>query len=339
MLQDKEHNLCRICRSANVKRTGVIRPYVDYEEFTVYDCTDCRCRFVWRKREVFEEMHASLDSPYSSHERIARKVKHLFDNNKISSLKGFLSKNRKFAFVINNTSPAGKKPKILELGCSLGYLTAYFICAGYDVLGADISETAVRKARSYFGNYFVRVDEDFYDKYANYFDHVYCLGTIGCVDDPILLISKVLSLLKPGGKLLLNVPNIRAAEALNEIWNNYTPPPDLITIFDETFWDTFKEIADVSISYEPYDHSINASNHLKRLLKHLHLDRSPKCFHERSCTVSKIKDKSNFRVLLRLLYKFLVKCFYYLSKGNLLHHYPLEFGMFVKLTRKEDANH
>lgn len=322
-------NLCRICRYKRAKSVGYFRPYSDLDGFEVFDCLDCGCRFVWRKEEVHEGMHASKYSPYSFHEKIANEVSEYFHNNQLHSLKQYLSKTPKFRFVIDRISQVNKNAKIFELGCSLGYLTSYFILARYDVIGADISSTAIQKARSYFGKHFIGIDKQFYDQ-ANCFDFVYHLGTIGCVNNPIAFTKVSLNLLRPGGKLLFNAPDVKAAREMGAIWNNSTPPPDLITLFDESFWENqFKDLADVDITYEPYCHYSNAAKHIDKLLNRPYLDPKPKLFHK--MVFPKASDKLRVKRILR---RIMIQLFYYLSKLNIIHQYKPEFGMFVSLTKK-----
>ena len=149
--------------------------------------------------------------------------------------KNYLSKTQKYRFIIDEM---GRDPglKILELGCALGYLTAFFLMQDKDILGIDISKTAVSQASRLFGPHFQLMDDDFFIQNSRQFDCVFHTGTIGCVDDPIDFTKKALGLLKPGGKLLFNTPDAKAAIEMQAIWVNGTPPPDLITLFDETFW-------------------------------------------------------------------------------------------------------
>jgi SAM-dependent methyltransferase len=327
MSQAKKHNSCRICQSKNVRHIGHVNSDLNQEEFKVYDCLDCGCRFVWREKELFEVMHASSDSPYSFHEIVAEKVRSHFAKKELNSLRRYLSQKTKFKFILNNIPLKDKNMNILELGCSLGYLTAYFICSGYNAIGTDISPTAIKKARSYFGDNFIILTDDFYARYRNYFDYIYYLGTIGCVDDPVSFTLKALSLLKAGGRLLFNVPNVRAAREAGGVWNNFTRPPDLITIFEETFWERFKRFAEVNITYDPYDHRLNGIKHLKKL-SYIVREHGRKRAFENKEKCDELKGKVRWR---QLLIKQMARCLYYLSRGNLIYRYPAEFGMFVIL--------
>jgi len=52
-------------------------------------------------------------------------------------------------------------------------------------------------------------DEEFQDKYRNYFDIVYSSGFIEHFSDPKDVVKKHINILKPGGTLIVSIPNFR----------------------------------------------------------------------------------------------------------------------------------
>ena len=316
---------CRICNAPEPKTIGQYRPYQELQSFEVFDCETCGCRFVWRKEAVHETMHAADNSPYAFHKKLAQRMSAFYQKKEIKKAKKFLSKTKKYRFIIDEM---GRDPeiKILELGCALGYLTAFFLMQGKDILGIDISNTAVSQASRLFGPHFQLMDDEFFIQNSSQFDFVFHTGTIGCVDDPIDFTKKALGLLKPGGKLLFNTPDVKAAREMQAIWVKGTPPPDLITLFDESFWRLyFQDYAEVSVVYEPYSHRVNAQKLLKRLFKLKYLSpESVQMFAE--SRPKRFISMVQFLVSLPVLV---------LSKVNLLPHFRNEFGMFVILTKKK----
>ena len=316
---------CRICNTPDPKPVGLYRPYQELQSFEIFDCETCGCRFVWRKEAVHETMHAADNSPYAFHKKIAQRMFALYQKKEITKAKRYLSKTQKYRFIIDEMG-GDPEIKILELGCALGYLTAFFLMQEKDILGIDISNTAVSNARRLFGPHFQLMDDDFFIQNSRQFDFVFHTGTIGCVDDPIDFTKKTLGLLKPGGKLLFNAPDVKAAKEMDAIWVNGTPPPDLITLFDESFWRRyFQDYAEVSVVYEPYSHKVNAQKLVKRLLKHQYLPREP---------VQMFAANSPRRLIPMV--QFLVSLpVVFLSKVNLIPHLRNEFGMFVIVTKKK----
>lgn len=118
----------------------------------------------------------------------------------------------------------------------------------------DISNVAIEKAKSYFGedkfHYLDILNFDDLDKY----DIIYHTGTIGCVDDPTLFTNQLISHLNKNGLLLFNSPDVSSLYHTNKLWVS-TPPPDLITLFEEKYWlDYYSDTVELSISYRPYDY-------------------------------------------------------------------------------------
>lgn len=46
-------------------------------------------------------------------------------------------------------------------------------------------------------------------------------------------------MLKPGGKLLFNAPNALACWLKGQLWIDFAPPPDVVTLYEPGFWTRF----------------------------------------------------------------------------------------------------
>jgi SAM-dependent methyltransferase len=80
------------------------------------------------------------------------------------------------------------------------------------VTGLDYSETGIAKQKKFFINHRIKGDsvcEDIfsYTYSENIFDLVYSLGVIEHYDDPTFLIEAHLRLAKPGGLVVIAIPN------------------------------------------------------------------------------------------------------------------------------------
>jgi len=159
----------------------------------------------------------------------------LFDQGDLAALKRELLATAKYRFIIESVEQHSTSVKLLEIGCSRGYLTSYFILAGYDILGSDVSPEAINAAREAFGAHFVGVCSTVLQKDSAY-DVIYHVGTIGCVNDPLGLTTDLLRMLKPGGQLLFNAPNVDSCWLKGQLWLDAAPPPDLVTLFRPGFW-------------------------------------------------------------------------------------------------------
>lgn len=236
---------CRICGSTSVSGGHPFRPYTDFST-TLYDCNDCGCRFANRDEFIYERLH-NTPSTYAAHRNLSVQAKSFFDRRDAYGLSRYLRKTEKNRFILEHLETAQNCNRVLEFGCSRGYLSSYAILLGKAFYGIDVSETALAAARADFGEYFH--PESKVDSFPDgYFDFIYHVGTIGCVNDPIGFIKRQIRLLRPGGILLFNAPNLDACHALGLEWLPGTTPPDLVTLFPSGFWThQFSDQADVSV--------------------------------------------------------------------------------------------
>ena len=238
---------CTVCGTPDAASAGSYEPYLDYS-CEVFDCESCGCRFVERDADIYEKLHQSEGTGYASHSSFADEVAGHFEGGDHAAIRDQLSKLPKNEFVISAIdAELGNTGRLLEIGCSRGYLTSYFIARGYDILGVDVSETAVAEAGELFGDHFCVPDSDRI-KNGRPYDAIFHVGTIGCVEDPVGMTRDFLGLLRPGGILVFNAPNAELCRKLKTPWVPGTAPPDLVTLFTNSFWENqFKEMAETDV--------------------------------------------------------------------------------------------
>jgi len=138
------------------------------------------------------------------------------------------SATRKHEFVdrsvvwIAKTAPPSRYTKLLDLGCGPGIYAERFHKAGYTVTGIDFSRRSIEYAEvqavidrtdiEYLCKNYLTID------YAEQFDVVtliYCDYAALSATDRSILLGKVHSALKPGGKFIFDVftPRMRATES------------------------------------------------------------------------------------------------------------------------------
>ncbi len=114
--------------------------------------------------------------------------------------------------------------KILEIGCGLGYLTYSLNVLGYDATGLDISQDAIEKAISNFGNTYIKANIlDSSSFMNNEYDYIIMTELIEHVEDPMKMIEAACQYLKTDGKLLITTPN-KDLYPSNIIWQTELPP-------------------------------------------------------------------------------------------------------------------
>jgi 2-polyprenyl-3-methyl-5-hydroxy-6-metoxy-1,4-benzoquinol methylase len=98
--------------------------------------------------------------------------------------------------------------RVLDVGCGEGQLTAAIAAAGYAVVGIDIAEEPLRRARALHGELDVRLvpAEGEWPLQDASFDAVWAGETIEHVTDTAGWLSQLRRVLRSGGSLLLSTP-------------------------------------------------------------------------------------------------------------------------------------
>lgn len=226
---------CRVCQSRNVVLAGRVE-YLAGFPCDIVDCRECGCRTSANDQAVHAGLHAvPAISYYASYRELSSQCRRLFAAGDRAGIDALLRKNRKYAFVLDRLNALSKDARILEWGCSRGYLAAASLVAGRSVLGVDVATDAVNAAREAFGDHFV-VDDSPRIAVDGPYDAIYHVGLIGCVSDPLGLTRRLLTLLKPNGVLFFNAPNRAAMNLRGQLWLDSAPPPEVITLFPRGFW-------------------------------------------------------------------------------------------------------
>jgi SAM-dependent methyltransferase len=281
---------------------------------------------------VYERLHRSgaIDY-YREYRDLAAQAKHHFDRHDLNGLQRCLSRWSKYRFIINQLRAESPDARVLEVGCSRGYLTSYSILAGRSIIGTDVALEAIESARAAFGDHFTNIDSPSIKLGAPY-DVVYHVGLIGCVADPIELTNGLLSLLKPGGKLLFNAPNRASCSGCGQLWIDSAPPPDVVTLFAPGFWRSrFTDIANVTELLENLSADESLRIGLQRTFR-----RSWKKPVPRALVLSEQNTSNGFGssgTAWRMIERTMMKLGRMSRLSHVVSRQPSEFGLFVTMTR------
>ena len=238
---------CRICKSPKTRCAGLVE-YISGYRWEVLDCPRCGCRFTRHDDRIYEAFHATgAISYYSDYRTLADTCQGYFNAGDLESLRKVLGDTSKYRHVIEAIDREPAESRILEIGCSRGYLTSYGILAGRRIIGVDVSQEAISAARRAFGNHFAVAGSP-EANFGPVNDLIYHVGMIGCVADPVGLTRRFLSLLKPGGRLIFNAPNRDACHLRQQLWVDTAPPPDVVTLFPPGFWE--HQVSDLAEVHE-----------------------------------------------------------------------------------------
>lgn len=114
-----------------------------------------------------------------------------------------------------------KSGKLLDAGCGEGKWLAFARAAGFDASGFDVSADAVSRA-----GLNVVVGAMCVAPVQGPFDVITAWHSLEHTPDPIASLRWLNSLLKPGGLLVVEVPNCESDDArhLGESWDGWQPP-------------------------------------------------------------------------------------------------------------------
>mgnify|MGYP000352322874 CR=1 FL=1 len=98
--------------------------------------------------------------------------------------------------------------RILDIGCGIGIYSEKFFKEGAEVYGIDIDPENIEKAKKIFpGIHFEIAQAEKLPFKDNFFDVVFLHEVLEHVEDDKKAISEALRVLKPGGKIIIFVPN------------------------------------------------------------------------------------------------------------------------------------
>lgn len=111
-----------------------------------------------------------------------------------------------------------KGDRVLDVGCGNGYMLFRLIDKYTELYGIDIAPSRIEEARKTVAEKYSDLPNRFYfyegnlDKRMNFdsdfFDTIICIATLEHVYDVYLLIKEIHRILKPGGHVIVEVPNI-----------------------------------------------------------------------------------------------------------------------------------
>ncbi|UEG50571.1 class I SAM-dependent methyltransferase [Ferruginibacter lapsinanis] len=252
---------CIVCNQDASKVLENYKGYQEGEDFDIYYCSSCNTSFSSPHSvndKIYDYIYSQSDV-VPGYNRYALYAKEILNT---KNALDYLANKEAMYFSIRETLAADKDKtkKILEVGSGLGYLTYAIKQQGYDITGLDISADAVKKATDRFGNHFIC--QDVY-KYAldnaGKFDIVILTEVIEHLPEPNSFCDVLVSLLKPGGKLIITTPNKSATPPGEDYWDTESPPVHL-TWFSE---DSFRVIAaQRGLNFSFFDFTNFNKNHI-----------------------------------------------------------------------------
>ncbi|HEX2180346.1 MAG TPA: class I SAM-dependent methyltransferase [Actinomycetota bacterium] len=132
-----------------------------------------------------------------------------------------------FAKALAHLQGSGPKGRLVDLGGGVGHFAELALGRGWDAYSVDISEAARKAAAERLGeDRSLSVDE--VRRFTGQCDVVTLWCVIAHVLDPLELVHQAVSLLKPGGRLLVTTPNFIFQGSLARLLARLDKPYDLV---------------------------------------------------------------------------------------------------------------
>ena len=214
--------VCSLCRSDDfeVAFEGPDRLYRQPGLFRLVRCRSCGS-YYQNPRPNSEELRSHYPEDYLAFQPAIDTEKSILK--KVDRRYGIYKKCR----LLLKERPA--PGKLLDIGCATGLFLASMKERGWDVRGVELNEKAAAYARDQFGldvrtGTFENTSFD-----SHQFDVVTLWDVLEHLTDPVLTLEKISKIIRPGGMLILHLPNpdSREAKTFGPYWVGWDLPRHL----------------------------------------------------------------------------------------------------------------
>ncbi len=211
---------CPACKSENIEfELGLKDYFLSQENFEIMVCRDCKVSFTYPFPHESEiHRYYSSDNYYSHSDDKNGLIPFLY--RKVKSI----NINTKYKQVTKGMVPG----KLLDFGCGIGDFLAHAQSKGWSVHGIEPNEKAREIASDKLNN--AILDNNGLNKFPdNHFDLITLFHVLEHVYSPDDLLSDLLRVLKPDGRLILALPNKNSFDAkfYKKFWAGWDVPRHL----------------------------------------------------------------------------------------------------------------
>ncbi|HEX2908716.1 MAG TPA: class I SAM-dependent methyltransferase [Phototrophicaceae bacterium] len=233
--------VCLVCGSAQL---AILYPqaedYLTGDGFQVWQCQHCGTGFTFPQKADLSRYYPSRYRQYTPFI--------------VNILKG-LYRRKVHLWIRDFTAPG----RVFEMGCGSGFMLDTLRQAGWQVVGSERSPEALTYARQTLGlNVFVGAPNALS---GAVFDLVILFQVLEHLHNPVETLAQIRRLLKPGGKVVIGVPNLHSWQAAfgRDRWFHLDVPrhlfhfsPDALRIALEKAGLQVETIRYNSFEHDPY---------------------------------------------------------------------------------------
>lgn len=176
---------CILCNAVNSE------VHIHHNNFDIIRCKNCGLLYQYTPKQ-FEALKNMYDNIYDENPYIIEKENYIIKRMKIH-----------YEDILEYQRETGN---LLDIGCSYGLLMEHFISKGWKAMGIDISENAIKYARSKGLNcYNLNIE---YFKPVNKFNVIILSHVLEHLERPLYSLSIIKKWLCDNGIIYIRVPNI-----------------------------------------------------------------------------------------------------------------------------------
>jgi len=228
---------CNLCGNDNYRPIMELsddRFRITDELFRIVQCTQCGLMYT-NPRPAEEEMGRFYPSEYYDHRKDITSPSAASDASKSGTLGAFYEKLKRMKRQLRLLEKARRieqmrgRGKLLDVGCASGDFLAFMKQRGWDSQGVEVSPQMCEYARTHYG---LKVFNGHFQEAgfeAGSFDIITFWSVLEHLHDPLATLREAARMLKPGGKVIVLVPNIESWEAklLGDKWPHLDIPRHL----------------------------------------------------------------------------------------------------------------
>lgn len=225
---------CIVCGNKDVKKIhDHYQGYVEEKYYEIFSCNNCKSHFIDPEKidmKIYSVIYSNDD--ILGYDRYLKYANEILKENE--ALK-YLSSQESTYYPVYKFLKNKKGLKILELGCSYGYLTFAMSKTENDCYGIDISQKAIDFAKTNYGDYFEATSiEEFVKSCNQKYDLIIATEVVEHLFDISKFLEQIKNLLSQQGQILLTTPN-KDYTKKNFVWLTDLPPVHITWLGKKSF--------------------------------------------------------------------------------------------------------
>ena len=181
---------------------GARRFFKDLDEISLYQCNDTAYRFyypysIFGDDQFYQELYTTIPNYY-------------------------LPTRWEYGYAFSQVKPGSK---VLEIGCGSGLFLERLKVSKCDVTGLELNSKAIADCRKKGLTVHAELIEPYSENHSNVYDVVCTFQVLEHVSNVKSFISSAIKTLKPGGKLIISVPNSNPYFHKHDKYHTLNLPP------------------------------------------------------------------------------------------------------------------